>query len=107
MENLNSILEDLKDLNKRLQKAETFIEVSDATRVERHQSMLDRFERVDERLNALEKQICSDMEKLYLKIDALQELATQGKTSLRTLWILGSIVAGGMALLASWLEMFK
>ena len=47
------------------------------------------------------------MNRLYKKIDSLQELATQGKTSLKTLWIVGSIVAGGMALLASWLQLFK
>jgi hypothetical protein len=44
------------------------------------------------------------MAEMLKHITALQELATQGKTSLRTLWILGGLVASGLALLASWLR---
>ena len=107
MTEVSEIKEEVKDLAKRLQTAETSIKVGEVTRSERHQSMLDRFERVEDRLTQLDQQLSIDMDRLYKKIDSLQELATQGKTSLKTLWIVGSIVAGGMALLASWLQLFK
>lgn len=107
MDELSEIKEDLKDLNRRLQTAETSIQVAEATRTERHQSMIDRFERVEQRLDLLEEQLTRDMQILYKKIDALQELATQGKTSLKTLWIVGGLVTAGLALLASWLQVFK
>lgn len=107
MEDINEIREDLKDINRRLQVAETSIQVAEATRAERHQNMIDRFERVEQRLDLLEEQLTRDMNTLYKKIDALQELATQGKTSLKTLWIVGGLVTAALALLASWLQVFK
>lgn len=107
MEEINELKDDLKDINRRLQVAETSIQVAEATRTERHENMIDRFERVEHRLDALEEQITRDMHVLYKKIDALQELATQGKTSLKTLWIVGGLVAAGLALLASWLQVFR
>lgn len=107
MEEITDIKEDIKELNRRLQAAETSIQVAEATRTERHQNMIDRFERVEHRLDLLEEQITRDMKVLYNKIDALQELATQGKTSLKTLWIVGGLVTTGLALLASWLQVFK
>jgi DNA anti-recombination protein RmuC len=107
MEEINELKDDLKDINRRLQAAETSIQVAEATRTERHENMIDRFERVEHRLDMLEEQITRDMNVLYKKIDALQELATQGKTSLKTLWIVGSLVAAGLALLASWLQVFR
>lgn len=107
MEDINELKDDVKDINRRLQSAETSIQVAEATRTERHQSMIDRFERVEQRLDLLEEQITRDMNILYKKIDALQNLATQGKTSLKTLWIVGGLVTAGLALLASWLQVFK
>jgi chromosome segregation ATPase len=107
MDEITEIKDDLKDINRRLQVAETTIQVAEATRTERHQNMIDRFERVEHRLDLLEEQITRDMKVLYEKIDALQELATQGKTSLKTLWIVGGLVTAGLALLASWLQVFK
>lgn len=107
MDELTELRDDIKDINRRLQAAETSIQVAEATRTERHQNMIDRFERVEQRLDLLEEQITRDMNVLYKKIDALQELATQGKTSLKTLWIVGGLVTAGLALLASWLQVFK
>jgi predicted nucleic acid-binding Zn-ribbon protein len=107
MTEVTELKEEIKDLSKRLQYAETSIKIAEVTRSERHQSMIDRFERVEDRLNQLDQQLSMDMNKLYKKIDSLQDLAIQGKTSLKTLWVVGSIVAGGMALLASWLQLFK
>jgi DNA-binding transcriptional regulator YbjK len=104
---MDDIKDDLKDINRRLQAAETAIQVSEVTRTERHQNMIDRFERVEQRLNLLEEQITRDMNILYKKLDSLQELATQGKTSLKTLWVVGGLVTAGLALLASWLQVFK
>lgn len=107
MDDLTELKDDVKDLSRRLQIAETSIQVAEATRSERHQNMIDRFERVEHRLDLLEEQLTRDMTVLYNKIDALQELATQGKTSLKTLWIVGGLVTAGLALLASWLQVFK
>jgi chromosome segregation ATPase len=107
IDDITEIKDDLKDLNRRLQVAETSIQVAEATRTERHQNMIDRFERVEQRLDLLDQQLTKDMKTLYNKIDALQELATQGKTSLKTLWIVGGLVTTGLALLASWLQVFK
>jgi hypothetical protein len=45
-----------------------------------------------------------DMDLLLSRITELQELASQGKTSLKTLWVLGGMVAGGLALLAAWFK---
>jgi DNA-binding transcriptional regulator YbjK len=107
MDELTEIKDDIKDINRRLQAAETAIQVAEATRTERHENMIDRFERVEHRLDLLEEQITRDMNILYKKIDALQELATQGKTSLKTMWVVGGLVTAGLALLASWLQVFK
>jgi hypothetical protein len=104
MDDLHTLREDVKDISKRMQLAETALQVADATRAERHQNMIDRFERLENRLDILEGQISRDMAEMLKHITALQELATQGKTSLRTLWILGGLVASGLALLASWLR---
>ena len=43
MTEVSEIKEEVKDLAKRLQTAETSIKVAEVTRSERHQSMLDRF----------------------------------------------------------------
>jgi predicted nucleic acid-binding Zn-ribbon protein len=107
MEDLNDLKDDIKDLGRRLQAAETSIQVAEATRSERHQNMIDRFERVEQRLNMLEEQLTRDMNILYNKIDLLQELATQGKTSLKTMWVVGGLVTAALGLLASWLQVFK
>ena len=107
MDDLTDLKKDVKDLGLRIQEADTAIQVAEATRTERHQNMIDRFERVEQRLDTFEEQLTSDMRVLYNKIDSLQELATQGKTSLKTLWIVGGLVAAGLALLASWLQVFK
>lgn len=104
---LSSLREELKDINKRLQQAETSIKVSDATRSERHTHMIEKIEKLDQRLTLLEEQLATDMNKLYAKIDALQDLAIQGKTSLKTLWVIGGIVSAGLAILAAWLQVFK
>jgi len=104
MDDIGNLREDIRDISRRLQAAETTLKVEDATRAERHQSMLDRFERLEARLDTLETQISQDMSELLKHINALQELATQGKTSLRTLWVIGGLVTGGLALLASWLR---
>ena len=104
MDEISSIREDLKDISRRLQTAETTLKVEEATRAERHQSMIDRFERLESRLDTLEEQISNDMSEILKHINALQELATQRKTSLRTLWVIGGLVTGGLALLASWLR---
>ncbi len=104
---LSSLREELKDINKRLQQAETSIKVSDVTRTERHTHMIEKIERLDQRLNLLEEQLATDMDKLYKKIDALQNLALQGKTSLKTLWLIGGVVSAGLGILATWLQVFK
>lgn len=104
MGEIESLREDIKDISKRLQEAETTLKVEEATRSERHQSMIERFERLEARLDNLEEQMSNDMAEILRHINALQELATQGKTSLRTLWVIGGIVTGGLALLASWLR---
>lgn len=104
MDEITNLREDLKDISKRLQQAETTLKVEDATRAERHQNMIERFERLENRLDTLEEQISTDMAEILRHISALQELATQGKTSLRTLWVIGGLVTGGLALLASWLK---
>ncbi len=104
MDELSNLREDLKDISKRLQEAETTLKVEDATRAERHQNMIERFERLENSLDTLEEQISTDMAEILRHISALQELATQGKTSLRTLWVIGGLVTGGLALLASWLK---
>jgi hypothetical protein len=44
------------------------------------------------------------MELLLSRITELQDLASQGKTSLKTLWVLGGMVAGALALLAAWFK---
>jgi predicted nuclease with TOPRIM domain len=107
MGDLEDLKTEVKDIIKRLQSAETAIQVSEATRTERHSSMLDRFERVESRLTELENRLITDMNKLHTKIDDLQDLAVKGKVSLKTLWVVGAMVAGGLALLSSWLQVFK
>jgi hypothetical protein len=96
--------EELDDISKRLQTAESAILVADALRAERHQYMIDRFERLEVRISALESKMTKDMDLLLSRITELQDLASQGKTSLKTLWVLGGMVAGGLALLAAWFK---
>ena len=107
MDGLEEIKNDLRDINKRVQRAETSIEVSEAKRNERNAAILDRFERVESRLSELENRLIIDISRLHTKLDALQELANTGRVSLKTLWFLGAIAASVLALLSSWLQVFK
>ena len=104
MEEIQYIKREIDDISKRFQSAESAILVADALRAERHQYMIDRFERLEQRISTLESKIAKDMELLLSRITELQDLASQGKTSLKTLWVLGGMVAGALALLAAWFK---
>jgi prefoldin subunit 5 len=104
MEDLSNIREEIKQLHERSQNTKTEVKVLQTKYDERLAAIMEKIEKLDtdvERLNAR-------FESVLQKIDHLSDLAVQGKTSLRTLWFIGALVAALGAAIANWSDvLFK
>lgn len=114
MEGLSDIKEEIRQLHERSQSTKTSLRVLEATSSERHASIIEKIEKLNvdlEKVNAdLEKltvKISKEMDALSKNITDLHNLALQGKTSLKTLWFLGGVFAATLAVIASWMDIFK
>lgn len=114
MEALSEIKEEIKQLHDRSQGTKTSLKVLEATSSERHASIIEKIEKLNsdlEKVNVdlerLTVKMSNELDNLSKNIAELHSLALQGKTSLKTLWFLGSVFAGILAVIATWLEIFK
>lgn len=114
MDTLSDVKEEIRQLHDRSQGTKTALKVLEATSSERHASIIEKIEKLNYDL----EKVNTDLEKLNQKISVelgtlskniaeLHTLALQGKTSLKTLWALGGIFAATLAVIASWMDIFK
>lgn len=105
MEDLSSIREDIKQLHERSQNTKTEVRVLQTKFDERHLALMDKMEKLANDVERLNNRFDSEMASLLEKVDQLNELANQGKTSLRTLWFIGGLVAALGAAIATWSDL--
>ena len=60
-----------------------------------------------QRKNIVHRILDIDNSQLLTKIEELNSLANQGKTSLKTLWFIGGLAASILAFLATWSDVFS
>lgn len=85
---LDQIQDNLQTLHARSQ--------TNRAHLQKHEAVCE--ERYDQILSTLEL-VQSDMEKMHTKLDCLNNLAVKGKSSLRTLVFVGTVVSG---LIGAW-----
>lgn len=73
----------------------------------RHQTILEKIDQLYEFNSAISVKFNKEMSIVIEKIESLQDLANQGKTSLKTLWFIGGLVASILAFIATWAELIK
>lgn len=105
MEDLSSIREDIKQLHERSQNTKTEVRVLQTKFDERHLALMEKMEKITSDVERLNSRFDSEMASLLDKVDRLSDLANQGKTSLRTLWFIGGLVAAIGATLATWSDL--
>jgi uncharacterized coiled-coil DUF342 family protein len=107
MEDLSSIRAEIQQLHERSQNTKMEVKVLGTKWDERHATILEKIEKMDSELEKLAVRFDKEISSISTKIDELNTLANQGKTSLKTLWFLGGLIAGTLALIAAWLDLFK
>lgn len=81
---------DVNTLHERTQETKAQLSIHEAVCQERYENILSTIDKYDNKIKAIHKEVL-----------ALKTLATQGKTSLRTLFFIGTIVAAIIATLAT------
>ena len=108
MEDLSSMREEIKQLHERSQNTKTEVKVLQTKFDERHLALMEKMEKLTSDIERLNSRFDVEMISLLEKIDKLNDLAIQGKTSLRTLWFIGGLVAALGAAIATWSDvLFK
>jgi len=108
MEDLSSMREEIKQLHERSQNTKTEVKVLQTKFDERHLALMEKMEKLTSDIERLNNRFDVEMVSLTEKIDKLNDLAIQGKTSLRTLWFIGGLVAALGAAIATWSDvLFK
>lgn len=108
MEDLSSMREEIKQLHERSQNTKTEVKVLQTKFDERHLALMEKMEKLTNDIERLNNRFDVEMVSLLEKIDKLNDLAIQGKTSLRTLWFIGGLVAALGAAIATWSDvLFK
>ena len=100
--------EEIKQLHERSQNTKTEVKVLQTKFDERHLALMEKMEKLTSDIERLNNRFDVEMVSLLEKIDKLNDLAIQGKTSLRTLWFIGGLVAALGAAIATWSDvLFK
>lgn len=100
--------EEIKQLHERSQNTKTEVKVLQTKFDERHLALMEKMEKLTSDIERLNNRFDTEMVSLLEKIDKLNDLAIQGKTSLRTLWFIGGLVAALGAAIATWSDvLFK
>lgn len=81
---------DVNTLHERTQETKSQLNTHEAVCQERYENILSTIDKYDNKIKAIHKEVLE-----------LKTLATQGKTSLRTLFFIGTIVAAVIAALAA------
>jgi predicted nucleic acid-binding Zn-ribbon protein len=105
MEDLSSIREEIRQLHERSQNTKTEVKVLQTKFDERHLALMEKIEKLTNDIERLNNRFDSEMSSLLEKVDQLNNLANQGKTSLRTLWFIGGLVAAVGAAIATWSDL--
>ena len=105
MEDLPAVREEIKQLHERSQNTKTDVRVLQTKFDERHAALMEKMEKMTSDMEKLTDRFNTEMSSLLEKIDALNTLANQGKTSLKTLWFIGGLVAAIGAAIATWSDL--
>jgi prefoldin subunit 5 len=103
MEDISNIREEIKQLHERSQNTKTEVKVLQTKYDERVLVIMEKIEKLDSDVGRLNARFDS----VFEKIDQLSELATQGKTGLRTLWFVGALVAAIGGSIATWSDILN
>jgi uncharacterized coiled-coil DUF342 family protein len=90
------LAKDVNTLHERTQETKASLNTHEAVCKERYEKILQNQDKTDKRIENLHKEIVD-----------LKTMATQGKTSIRTLLWVGSLVAAVVAILAGLTNIFK
>lgn len=96
MEDLSILREEINQLHDRTQNTKSDLRVLQTKFDERNTAILEKIDRLE-----------TEMSLVLKKLNELNDLANSGKTSIRTLWFLGGLVAATLATLATWLDIFR
>ena len=96
MEDLSILREEINQLHDRTQNTKSDLRVLQTKFDERNNAILEKIDRLE-----------TEMSLVLKKLNELNDLANSGKTSIRTLWFLGGLVAATLATLATWLDIFR
>lgn len=107
MEDLSSIRAEIKHLHGRSQSTKTEVKVLQTKFDERHVALMEKIEKINVDIEKLSTRFDNELTLILQKMEDLNTLATQGKTSLRTLWIIGGVAASAIAFIATWIDVFK
>lgn len=107
MEDLSNIRAEIKHLHERSQSTKTEVKVLQTKFDERHVALMEKIEKINVDIEKLSTRFDNELSLILQKMEDLNTLATQGKTSLRTLWIIGGVVASTLAFIATWIDVFK
>jgi chromosome segregation ATPase len=93
---LDQIQLDIDRLHERSQSNKSLISAHEAVCEERYNTIVTMFERFESR-----------MDKIETNLNEIREMATQGKTSLKTLLWIGGVTAGLISLLSMIIPYFR
>lgn len=96
MEDLSILREEINQLHDRTQNTKSDLRVLQTKFDERNTAILEKIDRLE-----------TEMSLVLKKLNELNDLANSGKTSIRTLWFLGGLVAATLATLSTWLDIFR
>ena len=107
MDDLSNIRAEIQQLHERSQNTKMEVKVLGTKLDERHLTIIEKIEKLDSEMQKLASRFDNEIASIAASIAELNTLANQGKTSLKTLWFIGGLIAGSIALLASWMDLFK
>ena len=107
MENNNNFREDIKELQEKSGNLRTELKVLESKSETRHIALMEKIEFINDDMLRMSNRLDSELFRILTKVEELNALANQGKTSLKTLWFIGGLAASILAFLATWSDVFS
>lgn len=103
----NLVRDDIKELQTKTASTYTDLKILESRSEDRHKVLLEKIENINNDVQKMSVRLDSELSRIITKMDDLNDLANQGKTSLKTLWFIGGLAASILAFLATWADLFK
>ena len=105
--NSNNFREDIKELQEKSNTTKTDLRVLESKSEDRHIALMDKIDVINSDMQRMSNRLDTELFRILSKIEELNSLANQGKTSLKTLWFIGGLAASILAFLATWSDVFN